>query len=275
MRALSRWLLPLVLAVAAAPSWAQQRAPQPQLRCDTASVGGTIRGTIVNDSTHQPVTRRAVFLESTHCMAVSDSNGHFEIRSVPPGQHRISVGNLGYRRFRPLPVEVKADSVVEVVLRLRPENQVADCRDVERCAALLVPDSSFTAELSDAERLEETAWRTSIALAGKGWDSEWIPCADVPNERIGSVLEARFPTLVPSSECEVPQPQTARSRLIHRPSGSPARRVELYTVEQTPGGAMSKSSYYVGPLWAEGWTCRYRRQDGQWVAWWCGMDWIS
>ena len=131
------------------------------------------------------------------------------------------------------------------------------------------------AELTETERLEEAAWRTAIALAGKEWDSEWIPCADVENARVREVLKARVPLLAPLSECEVTEASSMeeqlRRRFIHQPTGAPARLVRLSQIEETRDGAEVGSSYLAGSLWA----CRFTRRGEQWVAQWCGTTEIS
>jgi hypothetical protein len=265
----------LLLICTAGTARAQDGAAVPRLRCDTVAVGGTIRGMVLDDSTGTPLTTRGVYLKSTNCFTATDSSGSFEFRKVPPGRFSVAVANLGYRAFEPVPVEVRLDSMVRLELRLRPENMVADCREIARCARLLEARSDLAAGLTGNERLEEAVWRTTIALAGKRWDSDWTPCANVKNERVRRVLKARIPNLAPGSECVVPEPVTGSSRLVHLPGGAPARSVQVRKVEATADRAVVRSSYYVGPLWAEGWTCRFSRRDGEWVAQWCGMDWIS
>lgn len=268
-------LLLLLVGWAAPSAPAQERASEPRLRCDTVSAGGTIRGVLLDDSTREPITGRPVYLKSAGCPVLTDSLGRFEIHPIPPGGYEVAVADGRYRRFQPVAVEIRADSVVELDFRLRPENLVADCRDIERCASLLDVRAGLPAELTEAERMEEAAWRTSIALAGTSWDSDWVPCADVANERVHRALKARIPPLAPTSECEVAEPAAGRARLIHRPSGSPARLVKLTSIEETIGGAVMKSSFYAGPRWGGGWTCRLSREDGDWIAQWCGVDWIS
>lgn len=275
MRHLSLSGLLLLLGWVAPLAPAQERAPEPRLRCDTVSAGGTIRGVLLDDSTREPITGRPVYLKSAGCPVLTDSLGHFEIHPIPPGQYKVAVADGDYRRFQPFAVEVRADSVVELDLHLRPENLVADCLDIERCASLLDGGPGLAEELTEAERMEEAAWRTSIALAGTSWDSDWVPCADLANERVRRVLKARIPALAPTSECKVAEPGTGRPRLIHQASGTPARLVKLMWIEETTGGAVMKGSYYAGPRWAGGWTCRLSREDGDWTARWCGVDWIS
>ncbi|TVP54292.1 MAG: hypothetical protein EA351_13505 [Gemmatimonadales bacterium] len=227
MRVATRWAL-ILLIKAVVPAAAQHRVPEPRLSCDAVSTGGAIQGVLLNDSTGLPLPRRGVHLvESTRCMAVTDSLGRFEIERVPSGQHRLGVGSLGHRRFAPVEVEMRADSVVELTLRLRPENLAADCLEIERCASLLRPAPALVADLTESERLEEAAWRTSIALAGQRSDSDWVPCVDVGSERVRQVLERRIPSLASATECGLSEaPRLERGT----GAGSPTTRAALQRV---------------------------------------------
>lgn len=85
---------------------------------------------------------------------------------------------------------------------------------------------------------------------------------------------------MPAAECRLSEPKTIGSRLVHVPTGSPALRV---SVTMTPdsiagwrrGAATLRSGYYANPLGAAGWTCRYARAQGVWVATHCRTDWVS
>jgi hypothetical protein len=268
---LALWLVVTV----AAPLRAQEPAAEPRLSCDGVSAGGNIRGVLLNDSSGLPIPRTAVYLVSTDCFTVTDPLGRFQLERVPPGQHRVTAGTLFHRAFQPVLVDVDADAVVEVVLRLRPQNRVADCLEIESCASLLRADAAMVAHLSAAERLEEAAWRTSIALAGMSSNPEWVPCATVASERIRRVLARRIPTLALISDCRPDSEDPFRWRLVHLPGGSRAFHVRLASVEVVADGAVSGSAYIVGPQWAASWTCRYSREGGEWSAVWCGVDRVA
>ncbi len=275
------FVVPLIvlLQVFCTPLKAQEaRSFPPFERCDTTVAGGTIRGVVLNDSTGKPVHPRAVFLLEPRCIAHTREGGRFEFTHVPPGARSLVAADLGYRRFHPIVVEVQRDSVVEVELRLQPQNLVLDCLEVAVCARVLTGTSPGAEHLSDEERLQEAVFRTSIALAGGAGESMegWVPCVKDAPERVRVVLKQRFPQLAPATECVLPDEGRSRqSALVHRLSGLPAREISVGRIERTAEGAVSTSSYYVGPLHAQGWRCYFRQVGGQWQPYWCGTEWIS
>lgn len=81
-------LLPLALA-SAIPQAHAQDAP-------AAPVGYTVRGTVINAVTNQPVARALVSLGQDQAM-LTDSNGQFSFDNVPLGGYSLSVNKPGYQ----------------------------------------------------------------------------------------------------------------------------------------------------------------------------------
>ncbi len=81
-------LLPLALASAPSPACAQAAPAAPS--------GYTVRGTVVNSVTSQPVARALVSLAQDQAM-LTDSNGQFSFDSVAPGSYSLSVSKPGYQ----------------------------------------------------------------------------------------------------------------------------------------------------------------------------------
>lgn len=275
-----RWW-PLVLLGLSAAAWtpllAQQSRPAQPPTCDPSNQqGGFIRGRIVEESTGRAVRSRGVFLVGTYCSSVSDSQGEFTIHGVRPGDYRVGIAPLGYRRHAPVPVIVQSGATSDVgTIRLRPENLVADCMDVARCAELLRADPASVAHLSNEEQLQEAVLRTAIALAGGEWSR--IPCAPDTDRAVFAALQQRLPDLAPDSACALPAGEPLRSGALlqHTRSGRPAFAVEVSRIEPDGAEATTRSSYHMGPLHGQGWVCRFAREGESWTPLWCKTAWIS
>jgi hypothetical protein len=76
---------------------------------------GTIRGTVVEARTQQPLAAVLVRVQETGQQAVSDADGRFEIVGVPAGPHTLLVSVVGYGLTR-RGVNLEADETVEVTL---------------------------------------------------------------------------------------------------------------------------------------------------------------
>jgi hypothetical protein len=74
------WLL-------AAPVHAQQGANAPRV---------TFSGTVVDLASGAPIAEAVVVLSNIRAMVVTDSEGRFTFKAIPPGKHRFMVRRLGY-----------------------------------------------------------------------------------------------------------------------------------------------------------------------------------
>ena len=99
-RAALRQLTGVAVALALALSARAAGAAEPPARL------GTVRGTVRDRDTHQPVAQATVAIEGLALGAASDDAGRFVIRDVPAGSHRVRAWRLDY------PAVVVSDAVV-------------------------------------------------------------------------------------------------------------------------------------------------------------------
>lgn len=241
------------------------RAPFTQVSADESHAlcgrvnqpGGTILGRLLNDSTGEPVSERGVLLGGDNiewCVARTDSAGRYSFHHIPAGQYELHVGGLGYRRVRPIAVNIAGDTVMPIDVRMRPENGVADCLELAHCAELLRVEPR-QGVLSDSQQIRETVFRTTIALAFAESDSlaSWIPCIDESSPRVIEQLRTRIHTVVHVSQCVGVFPRD-------RVTGSDARRFRIEHMSIFPGdSAVVESGYQANPVHGTGWRCRYLR----------------
>jgi hypothetical protein len=63
----------------------------------TWSQTGSITGTVINAPTGDPVETAQVYIPGTRIGTLTDQDGAFTLRGVPPGEHEIRVEIIGYR----------------------------------------------------------------------------------------------------------------------------------------------------------------------------------
>ncbi len=61
-----------------------------------ASDFGQIKGLIIDKSSHQPIVGASIEVIGTELGAISDANGKYTIRAVPPGTYALKVSTVGY-----------------------------------------------------------------------------------------------------------------------------------------------------------------------------------
>jgi hypothetical protein len=274
---LSANLPAVAAALIAVPLYAQD-APEPRWRdCPRNSRGALVKGRVINDSTGKPIPTRGVLLVGVACFAVTDSSGEFAFERLRAGQYYLKAGDLGYRRFHPIRLDLAGDTTVDVTIRLRPENLLADCEDVAHCRELLSTRDTASS-LSVDESLRETALRTTIALTAAETDSapRWVACIDDPSPAVIATLQRHIPNVVAVDGCNIDVKTRRRVAVTVRRTNAAARlfKVDGVMVEGADR-AWSNTHFYVGPLWAAGWRCAYVRESNQWKPTSCSMTWIS
>ena len=140
---LPTWFLMIAVTLVTGPSLAR------------AQDGGSIVGEVVDDATLEPIVGATVEVVSHELSDVSNQDGHFSLRGVPPGNISIRVEQLGYIAVVG-EVEVRSNSVTFVRLPLSPMaflldelRVVADRREVEvedgGIFTEIIPDESDSA----------------------------------------------------------------------------------------------------------------------------------
>lgn len=107
MNRLSIWFLAAAVPLAGSPFPAQ------------AQDGGSIVGEVVDDVTLEPIAGATITVVSHELSDVTNQDGHFSLRGVPPGNISVRVEQLGYIGLVG-EVEVRSNDVTFVQLPLSP-----------------------------------------------------------------------------------------------------------------------------------------------------------
>jgi hypothetical protein len=103
---------------------------------------GDVSGILRDAETHRPIPEAEVSLGDGDLMAVTDGDGRFRLRDVPPGPYMLEVRHLAYgTRTDPLQVGSDQDMHVELELDTRPielDPIVVTTRSREEAQALAV-----------------------------------------------------------------------------------------------------------------------------------------
>jgi len=92
---------------------------------ETFAQTGTIRGSIYEKKSGEPVIFTNVYLKGTTFGAASDVNGLYVISKIPVGDYTLMVTNLGYDTLM-MPVSVKADDILAKNLILEKASVTLD-----------------------------------------------------------------------------------------------------------------------------------------------------
>ena len=84
-----------------------------------ANTAGSIRGVVRDEESNAPVAGAEVRVLTTGQRVLTGRDGAFVITNVAPGSHQVEAITIGYASAR-LTVEVTADQVVTIELRIRP-----------------------------------------------------------------------------------------------------------------------------------------------------------
>jgi hypothetical protein len=158
----------MVLAGAATPARAQvvalpQLALAPQLKASTVSAPikpSELNG-VVKDELGKPLSGAVVSaLGSTSAFAVSNNDGHFTVRNLPPGPYLVRAHLQNYLPSRGRVVQVAPDGRTTSTLELtrRPSDTV-DPSVIAAGVGLVGEPSAAPAEPEDRHDHDEVAWR--------------------------------------------------------------------------------------------------------------------
>ncbi|MBX7119503.1 MAG: TonB-dependent receptor [Gemmatimonadaceae bacterium] len=159
--------LPLLLAPMALLALPPARA--------AAGQGAVLLGTVVMDSTKQPLRGAAVEIPSLSKKVATDSLGRFRITGIPPGRRGLRVDLLGYQPLRTA-IEFSAGDTVEMEIGISPSVEGLDVVEV-------VATQNGTQRLAEFERRRATrtgAYLTAqeISSRGRGRMSEVLRTLD-------------------------------------------------------------------------------------------------
>lgn len=79
-----------------------------------------LSGTVLDDGSGAPVAGATIRLVRTGFVAVTDDDGSFVFRLVPPGEYVIDVSSVGYESFERISVRLSADQSLQVEVYLTP-----------------------------------------------------------------------------------------------------------------------------------------------------------
>jgi hypothetical protein len=243
-----------------------------------AEHGGTIKGFARDNATGKGVRNQGMALADIECSSTSASDGTFIFEHVPPGEHLIRSQNIFTYRHGPIvKVKVKADRVSKVEFRLYEANDVLDCLEVPRCVAVIQPNARAVATLTEAEKMREVGLRTAFAVTHTSdYISGMIPCIVDSSAAVLKAVVARVPAAVPSFECAMSAGKFESSYLIHKPTGKMARAYEQGRISIIDAeNFTSDVSYYMNPLGAATWECRFKKEHGAWMPKSCRMTVVS
>lgn len=83
---------------------------------------GAIRGIVKNQSTGEPISGAAIFVEGTPFGTTTDKLGWFEIKDIPPGKYSLIITAIGFEQKR-VEISVLSNEISYINLELQQEQQ--------------------------------------------------------------------------------------------------------------------------------------------------------
>ena len=124
-----------------------------------------------------------------------------------------------------------------------------------------------------------------IAKEAAGVEPPPVLCLDVgrqvradPPLSVLQLLTDHQPRMIPVSHCSVAvRPALQQRTAVVEQSSQQRAWILSVTALAQPDSTPLRAfvSYYVGPLWAEGWECVVLKRDGEWHFGQCKQRWIS
>lgn len=75
-----------------------------------------VTGTVVSETSHQPVPFASVFINNSTLGTTTDESGHFSLTRLTPGKHELVVSLLGYEKFFTV-INVPLEKPMTILLR--------------------------------------------------------------------------------------------------------------------------------------------------------------
>jgi hypothetical protein len=269
----SRYVVAAMLALGPQVAFAQD-VVQSDCRHPDAKV---VLGQVVSDSAATPSAGWSVLIREVGCTAATDSVGRFVFTGVPARVLTLMIVNsLWVRDPVPVSVDLTRQDTVRPVLQVRAGSYFDDCRETPPCAALLKrPHDDLLLDANAAT--SEAFLRTGIALATRYWRNqpEWVVCIGEADRSVLPLLRLRYAQVVADSECEMAQ-YDGRVRLYHAATRGPAVRIGYRaTTTAEDGSPTAQVTLFVGPLWAEIWSCVFETSGKSWEASGCQLIAVS
>ncbi len=211
-----------------------------------------IRGGI-EDISGGPIQNGLALLPALKCQALSDRDGQFALRSIPPGTYLLRSAFIGFQRFDTTLI-VAAQETLTVVLQLVRAGDALrqNCRDWPVCPQL-PPDTS----------LALAAFRTLT------WFARGLPDFSSRQQCVGVVDSANraLPFTLPPGTWNARACHTdTRGTSVMRSSGKPA--IEFWVTFWAVNGDQAKVSLWARAEWTDGgaWGCDFQRGADGWRA---------
>lgn len=81
----------------------------------------SISGFITDNDTHQPIAGANIQIDSLSLGGISDPNGHFSIRKIPEGIHRLTVSCIGFKTLKQQIKIANEGLILNIVLQISSE----------------------------------------------------------------------------------------------------------------------------------------------------------
>jgi len=151
----------LCLTIPALPASAQAARPQPQLVSrTTASVAAIELTGIVHDRTGRPLVGAVVSaMGSESAFAVSDQDGRFTFRTLPPGPYVVRAHLQGYLPARPRLMQISTSARTDFAIILVKRSEAADTPAVIAAGVGPAEEPIAEPEPEGTHEHDELAWR--------------------------------------------------------------------------------------------------------------------
>jgi TonB-dependent receptor len=153
-----------------------------------AASNGTVKGTVKDAQTKEPLPYTNVLLKGTGLGAASDVEGVFTIQSVPPGTYTLRAGLIGYKN-KEVTIEVKEGEVSKYNFILNPESiqgetvvvtaqaigqQRAINEQLRSATIMSVVSAAKIQELPDANAAESVGRLPGVSLLREGGEGSKV-----------------------------------------------------------------------------------------------------